>query len=222
MVTAQNQTVVWMADYQPFGKLQPGQVNSIEIFSRFPGQSLDAETGLYYNYFRDYDPSIGRYIESDPIGLEGGLNTYAYVEGNPLKYVDPLGLKGLYCQRPLGDYSGNNGAGPLALNHQFICVTDANGKFVCNSTNNPDNDTNPLTEAPAEPSKPERDNPENSVCEVIDDDKDQCFEACVMGEWAKPLPPYGIGPAGTDCQEYSSGIASKCRFQCMLSKKSAR
>jgi RHS repeat-associated protein len=91
VVTAQNQSVAWMADYQPFGKLQPGQVNSIELYSRFPGQFLDTETGLYYNYFRDYDPSIGRYIESDPIGLDGGINTYAYVGGNPLSFVDPKG-----------------------------------------------------------------------------------------------------------------------------------
>jgi RHS repeat-associated protein len=91
VITNQSQQVVWKGDYEPFGKVASNTTNSIEIFSRFPGQYLDGETGLYYNYFRDYDPSIGRYIESDPIGLEGGINTYAYVSGNPVKYVDPTG-----------------------------------------------------------------------------------------------------------------------------------
>jgi RHS repeat-associated protein len=59
-----------------------------------PGQYFDKETNTHYNYFRDYDPSIGRYVESDLIGLDGGLNLYAYNKGNPIGYFDFLGLAG--------------------------------------------------------------------------------------------------------------------------------
>lgn len=59
---------------------------------RYPGQYYDSASGLHYNYFRDYEPGIGRYVESDPIGLRGGPSTYGYVLGNPMTSVDPLGL----------------------------------------------------------------------------------------------------------------------------------
>ncbi len=93
-ITNGGQQVVWFWDHDPFGNGQPtGALTSYK--PRFPGQFYDAETGLHYNYFRDYDPTTGRYIESDPIGLTGGINTYAYVGGKPSLYVDIFGLSEL-------------------------------------------------------------------------------------------------------------------------------
>ncbi|MEQ8290387.1 MAG: RHS repeat-associated core domain-containing protein [Gammaproteobacteria bacterium] len=68
-----------------------GQV-SISYSKKLPGQYYDQETGLHYNYFRYYDSSIGRYITSDPIGLEAGTNTYIYALNNPLYWIDKYGL----------------------------------------------------------------------------------------------------------------------------------
>ncbi|OKP27170.1 hypothetical protein BSQ40_16785 [Serratia fonticola] len=59
---------------------------------RFQGQYEDTESGLYYNLNRYYDPGIGRYLTADPVKLDGGLNSYQHVDGNPVGWVDPLGL----------------------------------------------------------------------------------------------------------------------------------
>jgi RHS repeat-associated protein len=84
--------VVWSATYDAFGKATVHTGSSISNNLRFPGQYYDQETGLHYNWNRYYDPTVGRYTTSDPIGLEGGINMYAYVDSNPVHYYDPYGL----------------------------------------------------------------------------------------------------------------------------------
>jgi RHS repeat-associated protein len=97
IVRASDNKMVWRWDNaDPFGLLPPNDNPSgLGVFTynpRLPGQLYDKEeTNLHYNYFRDYDPSTGRYVQSDPIGLAGGLNTYGYVLGNPISNIDPYG-----------------------------------------------------------------------------------------------------------------------------------
>ena len=103
VITDTNNLMVWRWDQaDPFGAMLPDEnptsLGSFTYNLRFPGQVYDAETGKHYNVNRDYDPVGGRYIQSDPIGLNGGQpSTYAYVGGQPTRYTDPKGL----CIGPL-------------------------------------------------------------------------------------------------------------------------
>lgn len=97
ITSAATGNTVWRWDSaDPFGVVQPNENPSGQgtfvYNARFPGQLFDKETNTHYNYYRDYDPQTGRYVQSDPIGLSGGINTYAYVDGNPISFVDPFGL----------------------------------------------------------------------------------------------------------------------------------
>ena len=89
IATNATQDLVWEWKPDAFGVGKAS--GSLTLNLRFPGQYYDVETELHYNYFRDYDPETGRYIQSDPIGLNGGINTYIYGKMNPLKHIDPTG-----------------------------------------------------------------------------------------------------------------------------------
>jgi RHS repeat-associated protein len=80
---------VWTATYLPFGgvHVSTGTLPT----ARFPGQWFQSESGLHQNWMRDYDPTTGRYLQADPLGLVDGASVYGYVRGNPGQYIDPRG-----------------------------------------------------------------------------------------------------------------------------------
>jgi RHS repeat-associated protein len=97
LATNPDQTMVWRWEGAAFGQTKPGKDpdrdgNKVNVRLRFPGQYHDSESGLYYNWNRYYDLKTGRYVTSDPVGLEFDLNLYLYVQANPLRFTDPLGL----------------------------------------------------------------------------------------------------------------------------------
>jgi RHS repeat-associated protein len=112
ITNAQGSTVWKWDNVDPFGNNAPNEnpsgLGNFTCNLRFPGQYFDKETNTHYNYYRDYDPAIGRYVESDPIGLEGGVNTYVYVANSPTMYADPTGLD------RWGDTSANYRYSPTA------------------------------------------------------------------------------------------------------------
>jgi RHS repeat-associated protein len=100
VITDSTNTAVWRWESDPFGTTPAqedpdGDLYLLTYNLRFPGQYIDQETNQRYNYHRTFETSIGRYLESDPIGLEGGLNTYGYALQNPLRYSDPTGENSL-------------------------------------------------------------------------------------------------------------------------------
>ena len=200
----------------------PSNLGTFEFNQRFPGQYADKETGLAYNYFRDYNKTSGRYSQSDPIGLRGGINTYAYVGGDPLRYTDPSGLKTYQCKRPLGAKPGDNQRnGPDVpgnlFYHQYSCIKTADGKTVCGGQGFGGNGRWWMPDAfdsPGKPTTPKTDFYDENACKPTQDDN-KCFENCLQREWAKPRPRYGV-PFGTDCQEYDDDVNSKCRKECKL------
>jgi RHS repeat-associated protein len=98
--TSQAQAITWRYRSDAFG-IPDAQTSGV-VRLRFPGQISLGVAGVHYNYYRDYESQEGRYLESDPIGLEGGINTYGYVDQNPLSGIDPMGL---YGSQSCGYYS---------------------------------------------------------------------------------------------------------------------
>jgi RHS repeat-associated protein len=171
---------MWEWQSQPFGETAANEnpqnltgaaltANQFRYNLRFPGQFYDAETSKHYNYFRDYDASIGRYVESDPIGLRGGVNTFGYVRQNTLSWVDPLGLATEVCFYfdAAGGYGHVGfGSGGGATYGFYPAGSDPFGG----------------------PGQVKRDRQKNQSCKDMDSnpDKDKCMENCRLRRQANP------------------------------------
>ena len=106
-LTDQAGNLAWDAVLEPFGELAGLTVNLVAQPLRLPGQYADPATGLHQNWWRDYDPSLGRYLQPDPLGIRAGSNLYLYANANPASSVDQDGQQAV----SLGTYGGNAGAG---------------------------------------------------------------------------------------------------------------
>ena len=153
----------------------------------------------YYNYFRDYDPAIGRYVQSDPIGLRGGLNTFAYVYDSPLRYSDSSGLAAEMCQRPV--------AIPLMPGqHCFIRFNGDNGDTMSYDPNGVHPDPKP-DGASCKPTKGDEDDDcvrremmkckakdysylKNNCCHCVE----KALKACKLYYPPKDFPNWPINP----------------------------
>ena len=112
-VTDATGQIVWRWDRDPYGNGKPNEnPNGVGTFTynlRFPGQYYDKETELHYNYFRDYNPKTGRYVQADPVGLAGGTGIYLYALNSPLFLIDPLGLDSLLANGGILSHYNNTG-----------------------------------------------------------------------------------------------------------------
>lgn len=177
---------------------------------RYPGQRADGESGLNYNYFRDYESGTGRYIQSDPIGLTGGVSTFSYALAAPLLLLDPLGLQSWYCRRPLGRPPGGRRVDPV-FHHAYLCTTEENGRISCGGQTS--------NGGPWDQGRPTNPNDEDDyfhpqACEQVDNDDNRCVEDCLLDRFGRPRPNYGIVGPGTNCQEWAKDSLTECRSQC--------
>ena len=192
-----NQKVWEWENTEAFGNNLPNEnPSALGTFGynlRMPGQYYDQETGTHYNYFRDYDSSLGRYIESDPLGLRAGLNTYAYAFGRPLRWSDFFGLDVNVC------FYADAAAGFGHIGLGAAGGTGTSGFYPGGA--------NGMGQVKPDAQK-------EKTCTVLqsDSDQDDCVEKCKQDRTEKP-GPYNV------LTRQCTGFVRDCLTSCKIIKK---
>jgi RHS repeat-associated protein len=194
----------------------PSGVNGTTPFKynlRLPGQYFDVETNTHYNYFRDYDPTTGRYVQSDPIGLLGGMSTYGYAEGAPTSFIDKYGLAVEMCRRPTQfEFLGKTFS---VGNHFWVrtSTTEAGMGAAANQIPGQGNSDKPLAPVKVVPHPGEGNKP-GSSCAVVEEVDEDCVNKKLelgrkLGRWT----------AGNQCQSFALQVIAECTKVKVVNKK---
>ena len=234
LATDSNQAVQWQASYDSFGQASLSGTATQNL--RLPGQYFDVESGWNHNGFRDYAPQLGRYIEPDPLGMQGsarfynpqtgkllsgdplgfggsGTNLYDYVEDNPINLTDPMGLTTYACTAPLHALGKVGGYTAYVLPTGYILSPLNLGmehEYLCTDSGCGGQDRNGSQGVPSHDTKGER----GGMCSKKSDK--QCIDECVNNAINDPnRPPYNVfNVGGTNCQKWAEDTLSQCKKQC--------
>ncbi|WP_244298032.1 RHS repeat domain-containing protein [Actinobacillus vicugnae] len=122
--------IIWKGSYYVWGQLKRSHENyTAHQPFRLQNQYFDKETGLHYNFFRYYNPILGRFVNQDPIGFAGGENLYRFAN-NAQHWIDPLGLETFIINRDLAVLGSSARSRANPITHTFVAISDNNGRII--------------------------------------------------------------------------------------------
>jgi RHS repeat-associated protein len=196
-------------DYSPYGERRDG---GGELAYGYVGQAWcrsEVESGLVNCGQRWFSPKLERWVSRDPIGYGGGVNLYGYVENNPQASSDPKGETPYFCTSQIVIRENWLPPDIEIFNHHYLCVND-----ICYGYTKVSGKTFLPPVLSLGKVLPEVYNP--TRCRPVSSHyNEQCIESCMLQEFTTPAPEsYGVGPQGTDCQEWASDVLSRCFSKC--------